>query len=147
MTDPARQDRALNVMGVITLVVTLVVLIIGVLTVAQVFGQGDTLDAQARTDAIDGCAREYSADVTEAQQRVDDAESRRDDLVFVGLVAVAVDDDSALLPLVDAGGDVVADIAEARSERDRITRRRDQSVTLSRTDPPAFLDRCEADFG
>lgn len=143
-----RQDRIIRAMVVITLVVVVAGFLIGVATIWQVLGQGSTLDAQAKSDALAGCRSEYAAELAAAEAVVDRAEALQADGTYAAFVAFA--DGGSRESVAEALGNddvVTRAIAEARRRRDRIEDERLAAISLSRSDPDEFLEVCERRYG
>lgn len=142
-----RQDRALNVMGVVTLAVVVLVLGVAVVTIWRVFDQGASIAAQTRGDQISACRTEWAIVYDEADAALDDAESRRDDLVAIALRAAVLEDGPTLTDAVERSDAALAEVDHARVIRDRAIADRTAAASLSRTDPDELLRRCEDRFG
>jgi hypothetical protein len=147
MTDPARHDRAVNLVLVAVLIVTCGTLLLAAVAIPLLLEQGNTLDAQARSDALAGCRSEWAAELATAEAHLDRAESRRDDATFAGLARLGDGDEQGLAEAVAEEPVIQRAILEARRDRDAIDAERSASITLSRRDPDAYLEQCGRRFG
>lgn len=140
---PDSTHRALNALGVATLIVTLAVLVVAGLSVPITLDASSTTDELASISRTQACSDRLRAEVINATAEVTAAKSRLDLVTNAGLEASVRGDDATLNRVAQMAPRARAAVTEAVTELDAATRHADEQTALAVDDPDEFLAQCE----
>lgn len=137
-----RRDRTLNIIVVITAVVTAGTLVLAAIALPVIFDSRATSEQAARSNDLIACRSTFAAAVNDATSDRLAAIDARDNLTSRALELLLRGDKEAALRVAAAGAVARARVDRASRRVAVATDRYVAAVRLSRTDPARFLARC-----